>query len=116
LKGVNIALTAISNFVLAYVPVRAISLDTYAVLASLLAIAALVVQSDLGITGLTLGITFAASLVHAPFAWPVRNPSSEPKIAAFEVRHPCLTAASCRWWTGKEHAPTTPCVLRPNRF
>jgi O-antigen/teichoic acid export membrane protein len=46
-------LTAISNFVLAYVLVRAIGLDLYAVMASLLAVAALVVQSDLGITGLT---------------------------------------------------------------
>jgi O-antigen/teichoic acid export membrane protein len=53
LKGINTALTAISNFVLAYVLVRAIGLDSYAVMASLLAIAALVVQSDLGITGLT---------------------------------------------------------------
>ena len=53
LKGLNSALTAISNFVLAYVLVRAIGIDSYAVIASLLAIAALVVQSDLGITGLT---------------------------------------------------------------
>jgi O-antigen/teichoic acid export membrane protein len=53
LKGINTALTAISNFVLAYVLVRAIGLDSYAVMASLLATAALVVQSDLGITGLT---------------------------------------------------------------
>jgi O-antigen/teichoic acid export membrane protein len=53
LKGINTALTAISNFVLAYVLVRAIGLDSYAVMASLLAVAALVVQSDLGITGLT---------------------------------------------------------------
>jgi O-antigen/teichoic acid export membrane protein len=53
LKGINSALTAISNFVLAYVLVRTIGLESYAVIASLLAIAALVVQSDLGITGLT---------------------------------------------------------------
>lgn len=53
LKGVNSALTAISNFVLAYVLVRTIGLNSYAVIASLLATAALVVQSDLGITGLT---------------------------------------------------------------
>lgn len=53
LKGVNSALTAVSNFVLAYVLVRTIGLDSYAIIASLLAIAALVVQSDLGITGLT---------------------------------------------------------------
>ncbi len=52
LKGLNSALNAISNFVLAYVLVRAIGLDSYAVIASLLAIAALVLQSDLGITGL----------------------------------------------------------------
>jgi O-antigen/teichoic acid export membrane protein len=52
LKGVNSALTAISNFVLAYVLVRTIGLDSYALLASLLAVAALVLQSDLGITGL----------------------------------------------------------------
>lgn len=52
LKGLNSALNAISNFVLAYVLVRAIGLDAYAVMASLLAIAALVLQSDLGITGL----------------------------------------------------------------
>jgi len=53
LKVLNTALSAISNFVLAYVLVRAIGLNSYAVMASLLAIAALVVQSDLGITGLT---------------------------------------------------------------
>jgi O-antigen/teichoic acid export membrane protein len=53
LKGLNAALTAVSNFVLAYVLVRTIGLDSYAVIAGLLAIAALVVQSDLGITGLT---------------------------------------------------------------
>jgi O-antigen/teichoic acid export membrane protein len=53
LKGVNSALTAISNFVLAFVLVRTIGLNAYAIIASLLAIAALVVQSDLGITGLT---------------------------------------------------------------
>ncbi|WP_407158550.1 hypothetical protein [Bradyrhizobium sp. STM 3557] len=53
LKGLNSALTAISNFVLAYVLVRTIGLNSYAVIASLLAVAALVVQSDLGITGLT---------------------------------------------------------------
>ncbi|MGJ4951802.1 hypothetical protein [Bradyrhizobium sp. HKCCYLS20291] len=53
LKGVNSALTAITNFVLAYVLVRSIGLESYAVIAGLLAIAALVVQSDLGITGLT---------------------------------------------------------------
>jgi O-antigen/teichoic acid export membrane protein len=52
LKGLNSALTAISNFVLVYVLVRTIGLDSYAVIASLLAIAALVAQSDLGITGL----------------------------------------------------------------
>jgi O-antigen/teichoic acid export membrane protein len=53
LKGLNTALTAVSNFVLAYVLVRTIGLDSYAIIAGLLAIAALVVQSDLGITGLT---------------------------------------------------------------
>jgi O-antigen/teichoic acid export membrane protein len=53
LKGVNSALTAVTNFVLAYVLVRSIGLASYAVIASLLAIAALVVQTDLGITGLT---------------------------------------------------------------
>jgi O-antigen/teichoic acid export membrane protein len=53
LKGLNSAFTAISNFVLAYVLVRTIGLNSYAVIASLLAVAALVVQSDLGITGLT---------------------------------------------------------------
>jgi hypothetical protein len=53
LKGFNSALTAISNFVLAYVLVRTIGLESYAVIASLFAVAALVVQSDLGITGLT---------------------------------------------------------------
>lgn len=53
LKGLNSALTAISSFALAYVLVRTIGLDSYAVMASLLAIAALVLQSDLGITGLT---------------------------------------------------------------
>lgn len=53
LKGLNAALTAVSNFVLAYVLVRTIGLPSYAVIAGLLAIAALVVQSDLGITGLT---------------------------------------------------------------
>ena len=53
LKGLNAALTAISNFLLAYVLVRTIGLDSYAVIASLLAIAALVLQSDLGISGLT---------------------------------------------------------------
>jgi O-antigen/teichoic acid export membrane protein len=52
LKGLNSALTAISNFVLTYVLVRTIGLESYAVLASLLAVAALVLQSDLGITGL----------------------------------------------------------------
>ena len=52
LKGLNSALNAISNFALAYVLVRAIGLNSYAVIASLLAIAALVLQSDLGITGL----------------------------------------------------------------
>ena len=52
LKGLNSALNAISNFALAYVLVRAIGLHSYAVIASLLAIAALVLQSDLGITGL----------------------------------------------------------------
>lgn len=53
LKGLNSALTAVSNFVLTYVLVRTIGLDSYATIASLLAIAALVVQTDLGITGLT---------------------------------------------------------------
>ncbi|MGJ5031918.1 hypothetical protein ACQR1I_34135 [Bradyrhizobium sp. HKCCYLS2038] len=53
LKGANSALTAVTNFVLAYVLVRSIGLESYAVIASLLAVAALVVQSDLGITGLT---------------------------------------------------------------
>jgi hypothetical protein len=53
LKGFNAALTGVSNFVLAYVLVRTLGLDSYAVIAGLLAIAALVVQSDLGITGLT---------------------------------------------------------------
>jgi O-antigen/teichoic acid export membrane protein len=53
LKGLNSALTAISNFVLTYVLIRTIGLNSYAVIASLLAIAALVLQSDLGITGLT---------------------------------------------------------------
>jgi O-antigen/teichoic acid export membrane protein len=53
LKGLNTALTAISNFVLAYVLVRTLGLGSYAVIAGLLAIAALVVQSDLGIAGLT---------------------------------------------------------------
>jgi O-antigen/teichoic acid export membrane protein len=53
LKGLNSGLTAISNFVLAYVLVRTIGLGSYAVIASLLAVAALVLQSDLGITGLT---------------------------------------------------------------
>jgi O-antigen/teichoic acid export membrane protein len=53
LKGLNSALGAISNFVLAYVLVRTIGLESYAVIASLLAIAALVAQSDLGISGLT---------------------------------------------------------------
>jgi O-antigen/teichoic acid export membrane protein len=53
LKGFNFSLTAISNFVLAYVLVRTIGLDSYAVIASLLAIAALVLQTDLGVTGLT---------------------------------------------------------------
>ena len=52
LKALNSALTAISNFVLIYVMVRTIGLDSYAVMASLLAIAALVLQTDLGITGL----------------------------------------------------------------
>ncbi len=52
LKGLNSALNALSNFALAYVLVRAIGLHSYAVIASLLAIAALVLQSDLGITGL----------------------------------------------------------------
>lgn len=52
LKGLNSAVSAISNFALAYVLVRAIGLNSYAVIASLLAIAALVLQSDLGITGL----------------------------------------------------------------
>lgn len=52
LKGFNSALNAITNFGLAYVLVRAIGLNSYAVIASLLAIAALVLQSDLGITGL----------------------------------------------------------------
>jgi len=52
LKGLNFSLTAISNFVLAYVLVRTIGLDSYAVIASLLAIAALVLQTDLGVTGL----------------------------------------------------------------
>jgi hypothetical protein len=53
LKGFNSALTAISNFVLAYVLVRTIGLESYAVIASLFAVAALVVQSDFGITGAT---------------------------------------------------------------
>ncbi len=53
LKGLNSALTAVSNFVLAYVLVRTLGLDSYAAIAGLLAIAALVVQSDLGIAGLT---------------------------------------------------------------
>jgi O-antigen/teichoic acid export membrane protein len=53
LKGLNSGLTAVSNFVLAYVLVRTIGLDSYALIASLLAVAALVLQSDLGITGLT---------------------------------------------------------------
>jgi O-antigen/teichoic acid export membrane protein len=53
LKGVNSALTAISNFVLTYVMVRTIGLESYAFIASLLAVAALVLQTDLGITGLT---------------------------------------------------------------
>jgi O-antigen/teichoic acid export membrane protein len=52
LKGLNSALTATTNLVLAFVLVRTIGLDSYAVIASLLAIAALVVQTDLGITGL----------------------------------------------------------------
>jgi O-antigen/teichoic acid export membrane protein len=52
LKGLNSALTAVSNFVLAYVLVRTLGLESYAVIAGLLAIAALVVQSDLGIAGL----------------------------------------------------------------
>ena len=52
LKGFNSALTAISNFVLAFVLVRTIGLNSYAVIASFLAVAALVVQSDLGIGGL----------------------------------------------------------------
>jgi O-antigen/teichoic acid export membrane protein len=53
LKGLNTAFTAISNFVLTYVMVRTIGLESYAVIASLLAIAALILQTDLGITGLT---------------------------------------------------------------
>lgn len=53
LKGLNFALTAISNFVLTYALVRTVGLDSYAVIASLLAIAALVLQTDLGVTGLT---------------------------------------------------------------
>ncbi|WP_312014544.1 hypothetical protein [Bradyrhizobium sp. AUGA SZCCT0283] len=52
LKGFNSALTAVSNFVLVFVLVRTIGLDSYAVIASLLAVAALVVQSDLGVSGL----------------------------------------------------------------
>src|SRR3979409_586685 len=52
LKGLNSALTAGSNFVLAYVLVRTLGLESYAVFAGLLGIAALVVQSDLGIAGL----------------------------------------------------------------
>jgi O-antigen/teichoic acid export membrane protein len=52
LKGLNFALTAVSNFVLAYVLVRTIGVESYAVIASLLAVAALVLQTDLGITGL----------------------------------------------------------------
>lgn len=52
LKGLNSALTAVSNFFLAYVLVRALGLDSYAVMAGLLAVAALVVQTDLGIAGL----------------------------------------------------------------
>lgn len=53
LKGLNFSLAAITNFVLTFVLVRAIGLDSYAVIASLLAIAALVLQMDLGVTGLT---------------------------------------------------------------
>ncbi|CAL78476.1 hypothetical protein; putative membrane protein, putative permease of the major facilitator superfamily (COG0477) [Bradyrhizobium sp. ORS 278] len=53
LKGANSALNAVTNFLLAYVLVRSIGIESYAVIASLLAVAALVVQSDLGITGLT---------------------------------------------------------------
>ena len=53
LKGLNFSFTAITNFVLTFVLVRAIGLDSYAVIASLLAIAALVLQMDLGVTGLT---------------------------------------------------------------
>ena len=53
LKGVNSALTAISNFVLTYVMVRTIGMESYAFIASLLAVAALVLQTDFGITGLT---------------------------------------------------------------
>lgn len=52
LKGLNSGLNAITNFALAYVLVRTIGLGSYAVIASLLAVAALVLQSDLGITGL----------------------------------------------------------------
>ena len=53
LKGLNAALTAVSNFVLAYVLVRTIGLESYAFIAGLLAVAALVVQCDLGIAVLT---------------------------------------------------------------
>jgi O-antigen/teichoic acid export membrane protein len=53
LKGANTALTAISSFLLAYVLVRTIGIPAYAMFAGLMAFAALVVQSDLGITGLT---------------------------------------------------------------
>ncbi|MBR1156016.1 hypothetical protein [Bradyrhizobium sp. JYMT SZCCT0428] len=53
LKGLNAALTAVSNFVLAYVLVRTIGLESYAFIAGLLAVSALVVQCDLGIAVLT---------------------------------------------------------------
>src|SRR5512139_2260481 len=52
LKGVNAAITAALNFILAYVMIRIVGLQAYAFVAGLLALAALVVQSDLGITGL----------------------------------------------------------------
>ncbi|MBR1231869.1 hypothetical protein [Bradyrhizobium sp. AUGA SZCCT0182] len=53
LKGLNAALMAVSNFVLAYVLIRTVGLESYAFIAGLLAVAALVVQCDLGITVLT---------------------------------------------------------------
>ncbi|MBR1227528.1 MULTISPECIES: hypothetical protein [unclassified Bradyrhizobium] len=53
LKGLNTALAAISSFVLAYVLIRTIGLESYAFIAGLLAVATLVVQCDLGLAVLT---------------------------------------------------------------